>query len=416
MKKIIILGGGFGGIETYRNLHRRLHKMFGDDIRVELISRTNFFTFSPMLHEAATGAVSREHVVQPLREILSCSGEDFHQATITKIDVEEKIVYTDQEGRHPYDVLVIALGAEQGFFNTPGAEEHALPLKWLPGAITIRNQIIHSFEQASDQHDKADTNAMNDLLHFVIVGGGATGTELAGQVSDLFINEMKDFYGDVPHSMTRISLIHAGSRLLEQLSEKGSASAKRRLEKLGVNVRLNTRVEEVTAEGVKLSTGEFVRSKNVFWTAGTESTLTNLLPEKLLNERGLVNIQPTFQLLQHPNVFALGDCAHVESETYAYPPTAQAAVQSASIVADNVINYISDKPLKTKKYRNKGLIIPLGNWYAIFERWPFRTRGVFSWMLRRAVFLSTMYGWANKLQVAFDWTIGLFLPRDTSEF
>lgn len=180
-KRVLILGGGFGGIATYTHLHRLIHPANAHNIQVELISKTNYFTFSPMLHEVATGSVDREHVVQPLREILRCCGKDFHQAEVTTIDVDTKTV-TTTKGEHSYDVLVIAMGVEQGFFGTPGAAEHALALKWLPGAVAIRNRIISSFERASETHDKENSHAIAKFLNFIIVGGGATGTEFAGAI------------------------------------------------------------------------------------------------------------------------------------------------------------------------------------------------------------------------------------------
>ncbi|HSX24516.1 MAG TPA: NAD(P)/FAD-dependent oxidoreductase [Candidatus Andersenbacteria bacterium] len=415
MKKILILGGGFGGIATYQRLHKLIHPANIHNIKIELISNTNYFTYSPMLHEVATGAVDREHVVQPLREILSCCGKDFHQATITGIDPKGKIVHTDQ-GDHSYDVLLIALGVEQGFFGTPGAEKYALALKWLPGAIAIRNQIINSFEMASEMHDKKNHDAMLSYLNFVIVGGGPTGTELAGQVSDLIQHEMKKFYGDVPTSLAQVSLLHAGTRLLEQLSPHASFEAKKHLYVLHVKTLLRTRVTEVTKNGVILANGKSIASKSVFWTAGTESMLPALLPKNLLTDRGLLAITSTFQVHEYPEIFGIGDCTSISDPTYSYPPTAQAAVQAAELVSYNIIAHINKKPLLHKRYKHKGDIIPIGNGYAIYERNDFIMTGFFAWLLRRIVFLQNMYGWNNRMQILFEWIIGLFLPRDTSQF
>ncbi|MCE9643537.1 MAG: NAD(P)/FAD-dependent oxidoreductase [Candidatus Andersenbacteria bacterium] len=415
MKKILILGGGFGGISTYQRLHKLIHPANIHNIRIELISKTNYFTYSPMLHEVATGAVDREHVVQPLREILTCCGKDFHQADITGIDPKAKIVHTST-GDHSYDILVIALGVEQGFFGTPGAEKYALALKWLPGAVSIRNRIIKSFEMASEMHDKKNKEAMLSYLNFVIVGGGATGTELAGQVSDLIQHEMRQFYGDVPISLSQVSIVHAGTRLLEQLSPRASFEAKKHLYKLGVKTLLRERVVEVTKNGVSLASGKSIASNSVFWTAGTESVLQSLLPKNMLTERGLLLLSPTFQTPAYPEIFGIGDCASITDKQYSYPPLAQAAVQAAELVSKNIIAHISKKPLHKKEYKHKGDIIPIGNGYAIYEKGDFITTGFLAWLLRRIVFLESMFGWGNRIQVLFEWIIGLFLPRDTSEF
>lgn len=415
MKKILILGGGFGGVATYERLHKLVHPANTHNIRIELINRTNYFTFSPMLHEVATGSVEREHVVHPLREILGCCGKDFHQANVLSVDPEKKIVHTDK-GDHSYDVLVLALGVEQSFFHTPGAEEHALALKWLPGAIAIRNRIISSFEQASDKHDKKDLEAVHRFLNFIVVGGGPTGTELAGQISDLLHDEMARYYGDVPMRYANVVLIHAGNRLMEQLSPKASEAALQRLKDMGVQTLLEETVTEVTEDSVKLSSNRSIPSNSVFWTAGTESKLPNILPNKLLTERGLLRISATFQVPEHPEIFALGDSTKVMEEGYEYPPLAQAAVQASKIVATNIIAHLHKQPLKKKKYFHKGDIIPIGDNYGIFERKTIRITGFWVWILRRFVFLQTMFGWGNKVHVLFDWTVQIFSPRDTSEF
>ncbi len=415
MKKVLIMGGGFAGIETFRRLHELLHPAHKHDIRIELISRNNFFTFTPMLHEAATGSVAREHLVQPIREMLVCCGKDFHEATIANIDPDKQVVYTDADD-YSYDIGVVALGVEQGYFGTPGAKEHAVSLKWLPDAITMRNRIIDSFEKASERHDDNNLQAVSEYLHFVIVGGGLTGTELAGQLSDLISHEMRLFYGDVPHIMTKITLVHAGPRIIEQFSPQGSQKAARRLEKLGVEIRLGEVVTEVTAKGAKLKSGEFLNSKNVFWTAGTQSALPTILPAELLTERGLLKTEPTLQVTGYKNLFGVGDCRVATDQAYFFPPTAQAAVQSAEAAAYNISHMLEGKKLLARRYHHRGDIIPIGDWYGVFERGSLRGSGRFIWLLRRLIFLMSMYGWANRLQVSFDWFIALFLPRDTSEF
>lgn len=414
-KRILILGGGFGGVATYINLHRFIHPANAHNISLELISRTNYFTFSPMLHEVATGSVDREHVVYPLRELITCCGKDFHQAEILSIDPEKKLVRTNM-GDHVYDVLVIALGAEQSFFGIPGAAQYALALKWLPGAIAIRNRIISSFERASEMHDHHDRDTMLKFLNFIIVGGGATGTEFAGQLSDLIQYEMKRFYADVPMGLTNITLVHAGKRVLEQLSPYASNAAAQRLRSLGVKILLNERVTHVTENGVTLASGTTLASNSVFWTAGTQSLLGTMLPSEYLTDRGLLTITPTFQVVGHPEVFGIGDCATVNDPAFTYPPLAQAATQASRIVAKNIIAYLRHAPLTQKRYHHKGDIIPIGDGFGIFESKHIFITGFSSWVLRRIVFLHTMFGWGNKLQVFFDWCIGLFLSRDTSDF
>jgi len=414
LKRILILGGGFGGIETYRRLHKRLHSMAGSDIRIELINRTNYLTFTPMLHEVATGSVAREHVVQPIREIMACCGNDFHQAEILKVDPKTKEVHTT-EGIHTYDILVVALGVRQAYFDIPGAREFTLPLKQLEDAVKIRNQILRAYEHASESHARQEADNAARYLHFVIVGGGASGVELTGQMADLMRNELKKLYGDVPHAVAKITLVHAGSRILELFSRRCAHKALARLQHMGVQVILNDPVASVSADTVVLMSGREVATKNVFWTAGTESGLDKLFPQAILNDKGLLVINDAQQVIGSSNVFALGDCAQDEKDMSRVPATAQAAVQAAAAVADNVVAQLSGLSLRPHRFKNKGDIVPIGDWYAIYEKDNLCFSGRVAWWLRRTVFLMNMHSWSRRLRVVSDWTIQIFQPRDTAE-
>ncbi|MEK7499191.1 MAG: hypothetical protein AAB649_01135, partial [Patescibacteria group bacterium] len=172
----------------------------------------------------------------------------------------------------------------------------------------------------------------------------------------------------------------------------------------------------VTKDFVKLSSGKSIPSNSVFWTAGTASSLQKILPPKVLNDRGMIGVSGTFQTGEFPEIFALGDSAFVTEDEFKYPPLAQAAVQASKVVAQNIIAHIHNQTPKKKRYLHKGDIIPIGNAYGIFERKSVRFTGFFAWVLRRIVFIQTMYGWENKMHVLFDWTVQTFSPRDTSEF
>lgn len=413
LKKILILGGGFGGIETYRQLHKHLHPFATHGVRVELINRTNYLTFTPMLHEAATGSVAREHVVQPIRELMACCGNDFHQAEVTKIDPQKKVAETN-DSSHSYDILIIALGVIQSFM-VPGAQEYAVPLKQLQDAVTIRNRIILAYEHASEKYGRHEIKDVERYLHFVIVGGGATGTELAGQIADLMHDELQTLYGDVPSGLAKITLVHTGSRLLEQFSSRCAHKARQRLEAMDVQILLNERATEVTKDGVILASGKTLETNNVFWTTGTASSLRSVVPSHFLDEKGLLKTDATHRIVGSDAIFALGDCAKAAEQGYSLPPTAQAAVQAARSVTDNVIALVQGRPLVKRKYRSKGDIIPIGDWYAIFEKGNFCFSGRIAWWLRRTVFLMNMYSWSRRLRVVSDWTIQIFQPRDTAE-
>lgn len=414
MTRIFILGGGFGGVNTYLQLHRRLHPCDRGDVRIELINRTNYLTFTPMLHEAATGSVAREHVVQPLREIINCPTNDFHQAEIQRVDVKEKVIHTSTREYH-YDILVVALGVQQGFFNVPGAEEHAYPLKTFTDAVRMRNRIINAYEHASEHHDKQEYEKVLRHLCFVVVGGGATGTELAGQLADLTVNEMRDFYRDVPHDKARIVLVHSGKRLLETMSEKSSEVALQQLRKLGVDVMLQERAVEVQNNSVALSSGTVLSTSNVFWTAGTETSIQGMFPREMLDEHGRIVTDEYRRAKGYEDIFALGDCAIAEKEEYRTPPTAQAAVWESRCIARTITAQLKNQPLCAETFHSMGEIVPIGDWFGVYERGNISFAGKLVWLLRRAVFIRTMYTWSRRLRVLADWSIQITQPRDTSE-
>lgn len=254
-----------------------------------------------------------------------------------------------------------------------------------------------------------------EVLHFVVVGGGASGVELAGQIADLMRDELKKLYGDVPPAAAKLTPIEADSTILEQFSHRCADEARARLQEMGVAVILNDPVAAVTADEVVLQSGRKFATKNVFWTAGTESNLRKLFPPPVLSKRGFLKTNDTQKVLGASRIFALGDCAESQDEESRAPATAQAAVQAAAIVAANVVATLRGTPLRQYRFRSKGNIIPIGDWFAIFEKGRLCFSGRMAWWLRRTVFLMNMYSWSRRLRVVSDWTIQIFQPRDTAE-
>lgn len=414
MKRVLILGGGFGGVEAYQQIHKLCHPCAEKEIKVELINRSNYLTFSPMLHEVATGSVSRENIMQPIRELMKCCDNVFHQAEIVKIDLINKQVVTDKR-KHGCDVLVVALGAEQGFFGVPGAKEYSYSLKTMQNAIDMRNRIIMSFERASESFASKNIEILKRQLNFVIVGGGATGVELAGQLADLVHGDMKSLYPDIKKDQARITLIHGGDRLLDYLPRRVSLMAQRRLEKLGVKVMLNLNVTEVMCDGVLLDEEKKLLSGNVFWAAGTETSLRELIENRFLNKQGFLVTDKFREVIGVKDVFGLGDGAVVDNKGFRTSSTAQAAVWEAKIVARNILRDDRDKSVDIKSYKSRGDIIPIGDWYAVFVKGRIVIVGRLAWLMRRTIFLLTMYGWGDRLRVAAEWAIGVFTRRDTSK-
>lgn len=409
MKQVVIVGGGFGGVETFKQLHKYIHK---GQMNVTLIDKNNYFLFTPMLHEVATGSISRTHLTLPLRQLADCCGRRFVKGVVKKIDTARKVVVTDH-GEHSYDTCVIAVGSRSYDFGIPGATDHAFPLKTLPDCTRIRNRIVSCFEQASQEQS---AKKRKELLHFVIVGGGPTGVELAGQLGELFGREMKKLYPGVKRGESRITLIESGEKVLSKHSDYFGTQAGRKLRALGVNLITSNKVVEVTARSVKLKAGGSLDAHTTIWTSGVQSNADKIMSRKDLDPRARIVVNGFLQCKKEEDVFSIGDCAIIDDASVGFvPSTAQAAVQQARIVSGNIVAAMRKKKLSVFSYASKGDLIPVGEWFAVAQLGPLRFKGRFAWWLRRTVFLLTMYSWSDRLRIALDWTLNIFTLRDTSE-
>lgn len=409
-KKILILGGGFGGVRFYKTLHKLTHD--SGDYLFHVVNRWNYFLFYPMLHEVATGSVDRSHITQPLREIMDCCLETFYHTDIEHIDFKNKQVKTAQ-GTLSYDFLCVGLGATGNFFGVKGAAEYTLRLSDIASAVQLRNTVIARFEAATKT---ANTEERKKLLHFVIVGGGATGVELAGQFADVVFHEFKKLYQEIDYHEVRITLVQGGDRLIPQCVLPACKMAAEQLKKQRVEVKLNAVAKEITADAVRLADGTTLNTKTIMWTAGTASYLSGMADDEYLNESGYFKTRDTLQLIGHDEVFIVGDNAGVENgKGTRAPQTAQAAVGEGYRAALNCYALMSGKPLTPFSFISKGDIMPIGDWYAVAQFGSFAFGGRFAWWLRRTIFLTEMWSWMNRLKVVADWTLNIFMPRDTSQ-
>lgn len=413
MKRIVILGAGFAGLDTYNRLHRHIHDRA--DITITIIDRNNYSLFTPMLHEVATGSVGRNHVVLPIRQAVQCCIDRFHQAEVQQIDFDKKIV-TTSDGNVTYDHLVIGLGAAVNFFGVKGAAQHTLPLKTLHDAAALRNHIIARFERATKEKNAKKRKA---LLHFVIIGAGPTGVELAGQLADLVYHAFTPLYQEIDYAEVKITLVHRAERVLHMFRESTSRRALKRLQKMDVDVKTRTGVTEVGEAHAMLDSGKKLATHTVIWAAGTASAVAKCVDKKWCNKRGQILVTPELHIPEHPDVFVLGDNAALDGELAPFAPqTAQAAQDAAKVVAYNMRASLKGKKAhyKTFKFIQKGYIMPIGDWYAVAEIGPFSFGGRLAWWMRRTVFIQNLRGALNRLQVTFDWTVHSFMHRDTSEF
>jgi NADH:ubiquinone reductase (H+-translocating) len=406
-KRIVVLGAGVAGAKALKSIHKEFHS--DKHVTITVIDKQNYSAYTPMLHEVATGSVQADDITHPIRQIVSCCLERFVKASVQSIDLEQKIIKTDS-GLVNYDYLVVALGSTNQFFGVAGADEFALTLKTMDDAIKLKRHIIDSFEAATKL--AVDDIHRKHKLHTVIVGGGYTGVETAGQLADLFNDEFKELYPEIQADEPKVTLVQGGKLILPILSESSSIKAQKRLEELGVEVLTGSRVNAVTKEGVSLDNGSILESHNVIWASGVLARGAEFFPEESL-ERGRVKTLSTLQMEKHPNVFVIGDIAAIMHGSGPHPQTGQVAVQQAEIVGENIKAYMTDQPLQPFLYKHKGDLVPIGDRWAIAEIGQVKLAGFIAWWMRRTVYLLGL-SWSDRARVVFTWTLNLFVKRDTT--
>ncbi len=400
--KIVIIGGGFGGVYTANKLNRLLKDH--QDAEIILINKTNYFLFTPLLHEVATGGLSPASIAEPLREIFRKSKVTFHQGEATKIDEETQTVYIDDYSL-TYDYLVLATGTQTHLRHIDHKE--IFELKNLRDAINLRNQIIDVVENAT--HEK-NIRIKDSLTNFVIVGAGATGVELATELSDFIYNTIIDKY--YPDGCTaydiKIYLLHSDNSVLSYLNSKIQRYATKILNEKKIVLKTNTKVESIYNKIIKLDNGETIEAHTTIWTAGVIPNHLYTQEEKI--RRILVN--DFLQTTKHPNIFIVGDIAEQDLPA---PMLAQVATQEAIIVANNILALIKNKKLKPFRFKSQGTLLSLGSWRAVGEIFGINIHGRFTWWLWRTVYLFKFLSWRKRFRIMLEWTINLFFPRDITK-
>ncbi len=409
--RIAILGAGFGGVYTFK----KLHKLFHNDASVELVlvNNTNYFLFTPLLHEVATGGISPDHIVEPLRKTLGCCLSSFYMGEVEKISTKTQSIETTA-GSLSYDYCVIALGSQTAFYGIKGGE-HAFTLKSLADAVKLKNHCIRMFEEASKINDEKILDAM---LRFVIVGGGPTGVELAAEMHEFFYDTFGKFYKEQDLlSHVQVMLIHKQDEILPQFSSSIRKQSMHVLRKKGIIIKTSCAVTEVGGIYVLLDSGERIDTKTAVWVAGIEprQVKCDVVLKKDEQKRMIVN--EYMQLSEYPTLFALGDCvSYIPSRgNRPLPALAQVATAQGEIVARNIYNMMKGKQCVSFQYHHKGDLLSLGQWMAVAEIGPLHVVGHFAWWLWRTVYLFKLISWHKKIKVVVDWTINLFSPRDISQ-
>lgn len=413
MKRILILGGGFAAIATAQRLEKRLRP---EEAELVLISRENFSLFTPMLPEVSSGALDVRHIVTPIRSQLRRTR--FILADVTALDVDARTVsythtLTGMNESIDYDHVVVAIGAATSTFNLPGVAERVFALKTLEDAGILRNRFIWLLELADATPDEAERRR---LLTLVVVGGGFTGVEAAGEMVELF-RSVGRFYPHVQRDDVRIVLVEGGKTLLPGLPARMGEYSERDLRRRGVRVIAGDGVKSADDDGLELASGERIESRTIIWSAGVRPRSLAVSGELPRGKHGTIAVGEDMRATGCDAVWAIGDCAAIPNgEGGFYPPTAQHAIREGPILADNITAVLRGKPTKAFRYSALGMMASLGARKAVAQLPGNRVlTGFGAWFLWRSYYLSRLPGLDRKLRVAFDWTLELLFPRDISE-
>ena len=412
--RIVIAGGGFGGLYAARTLERVLPRA---SARITLVNDVNFMLYTPLLPGAAGGTIEPRHVVVPLREKLDHT--DLRLGRVVSADPGSDCIRVETLEGHDediqYDHLIVALGAVSRTLPIPGLADHGIGFKTISEAIELRNRLIRSLEMAETLDDPAQRE---EYLNFVFVGGGYAGVE--------GLAELQDFAADVIESYPRCRtqgmrwvLVEAAERIMHEIAPDLAEFCTRELRGRGIEIRTRTTLEEVSERAARLSDGGVIPTRSVVWTAGVRP---HPVVERLglpLNERGRIEVDRYMQVAGHERVWAIGDCAAVPDPAKKYrepcPPTCQHSLRQGRDVARNVAAALGTGRRRPFRYRTLGVFVDLGRRKAVASTVGIKWRGTLAWILARTYHLLAMPGWGRRARLLVDWNVGLLFGRDISE-
>ena len=392
--RVVIVGAGFAGLWAARTIAR-------SPVDVLLIDRNNYHAFFPLLYQVAAAELEPEDIAYPVRTILRRrSNVHFRFADVEKVDLERRVLQLGSQSVF-YDYLMLATGSTSNFFGVPGAADYALPLRTLQEGVTLRNRILSSFEQAADE---PDSERRRRLLTFIIVGGGPTGVEFAGALSELIRGPLKKDYRTIDFDKVRVILLEAGSGLLPGLPQQLGSYAAERLLKKSVGVRLDSAVSLITPHEVHLQDGSVVAADTVIWTAGVRGTPNGETWGLPIAHNGRVRVLPTLQVPGYPNAYVIGDLAYVEKCGRPLPMVAPVATQQGEAAARNIARQLEGEEPSPFQYRDLGTMAVIGRNAAVahlFGRWSFT--GFPAWVIWLGMHLFKLIGFRNRLLVLTSW-------------
>ncbi len=394
MKQIVIVGGGFAGINAAKELGKN------KDVSVTLIDRRNYHLFQPLLYQVAAAALSPAEIAAPIRSMLApFSNVRVMHAEVTAVNTSDKTV-TTSIGDFSYDYLIMACGAQHAYFGNDTWENYAPGLKTIEQATEIRRRILTAFEKAELAADRQD---VKKHLTFIVVGGGPTGVELAGAIGEMSRYTLAKDFHTIDPKLTRIILIEAGSSILNSFDEALASRATRDLEKLGVQVWTSSHVSKIDDDGVEVD-NERIQASTVLWAAGVYAAELGNTLDTEQDRRGRVIVEPDLSIKNHPNVFVAGDQANFSHQTGdPLPGVAPVALQQGRFIAQNIGRDLKNLPRKTFSYLDKGQMATIGRGRAIVETGKLKFGGFIAWLTWLVIHIYYLTGFRNRMAVMFNW-------------
>ena len=398
--RVVIVGGGFGGIQLAKSLRDK-------EVQVLMLDKHNYHTFQPLLYQVATGGLEPDSIAFPLRKIFKQHKNIFFRvANVEFVDDEQKKLITNI-GEIKYDYLVIATGSTTNFFGNELIESNSMPMKSIPEALNLRSLILQSFEEALL---KDSINAQEALMNFVIVGGGPTGVETAGALAELKMHVLPSDYPDLDLRRMQINLVESNERILSGMSVQASEMSNAFLKEMGVVIRTNDAVVSYDGHNAVLRSGKTLETANLIWTAGVKAALFEGLEKAELFRGGRVIVDHHNLVKGYQNIYAIGDVAAMITEEYpnAHPGVAQVALQQAKNLSKNIINIINNRKLKAFKYFDMGSMATVGRNKAVVDLPYIRFQGFFAWFVWMFLHLLFLVGFRNKMVVLINWIWNYF--------
>ncbi|MBC7653159.1 MAG: NAD(P)/FAD-dependent oxidoreductase [Oligoflexus sp.] len=398
--KIIIIGGGFGGIQLGK-------KLKDTETEILMVDRHNYHTFQPLLYQVATGGLEPDSIAFPLRKVFrSQKNLNFRVADVKEIQAENKKIITDI-GDYDYDYLVIATGSETNFFGQDEIKRFSMPMKTVPEALNLRSLIIQNFEEALVEKDPEKKQA---LMNFVIVGGGPTGVETAGALSELKNHVLIYDYPELDIQKMNIYLIEGGERILSPFSEEASSKAKEFLQNMGVNVMENIKVNHYDGYFVTYNNTQTIPTKGVIWSAGVKGAIIPGLDKAEVVRGGRLKTTNYNLIEGYDNIFAIGDIAYMETKDYphGHPGVAQTAIQQGKQLGENLLRIINKEKPHPFDYHDKGSMATVGRNKAVVDLSFWKFQGFFAWLTWMFVHLLFLVGFKNKAVTLINWIINYF--------